>query len=774
MHIRDLHVAQLHGGLASDFAGMLLASAGARVTRVDDGLDDLRRRSDQSEDARFWTSLDVWLNRSKRHAPMATLSALLPTCQVVIDDLSPEARRGAGWAPVPTPVPATWIIITPWGSDRWWVPGSDLTAAAVAGAIWPIGRSDREPIVPPHDSSTVQAGTVAAILAAASVRDLRPVVLDVSISEVISAYASMNALLFHWEREGHRAARSGGAYPYTILPCLDGHVCIAARTNSEWHRLLRALGSPHWAEDERFQDVRTIARKHADEADILLCETLRQFTQDQLLQLAAEYGCTIAPVRSIADVSKDADLRSRGTLLDPSESVENSDLRTTALAPALTWFSSPILPHRSNPVRRTKSAESARHLRGWLPLSGLRILDFGWIVSAPLTGLFAAALGAEVIKVESATRLDNMRRHGATINGQIDWQLVNCVPMFHALNRGKRSFVVDIKTPDGLSAVKELIRHSDAVIENFTVGTFERLGLDDSTLQALNPKVIRISLTATGRTGRLSLMRGYAASTGALAGLEGSVGYSDNDLTGMLTFGLADFVSGAMAAFALVAALSRRNDGYQSIDASQLDANVVCLGIGFAASTAGWTTRPGNHRYTQAPCGVFRSKDGGYVALTASDDEAWRGLAPLLGLAPNDHATLTDRRTHASELTGRLSRWISQRERDDAVALLREHGQDAAPVLSMHERRIAEIFATRHADAHIVLGNGSQVQIPLQPWLAGSLDRTGDDWRAPDFGADTVEIARDILKTPARDLKRLIAAGVLGVPAAPTTSQAKG
>jgi crotonobetainyl-CoA:carnitine CoA-transferase CaiB-like acyl-CoA transferase len=162
------------------------------------------------------------------------------------------------------------------------------------------------------------------------------------------------------------------------------------------------------------------------------------------------------------------------------------------------------------------------------------------------------------------------------------------------------------------------------------------------------------------------------------------------------------------------------------------------------------------------------------VALTTIDDKAWRGLAPLLGLAPNDNARLTDRRRHASELTGHLSRWISQRERDDAVALLREHGQDAAPVLSMHERRSAEIFAARHADAHILLGNGSQVQIPLQPWLVGSLERTGDDWRAPDFGADTVEIAREILKTPARDIKRLIAAGVLGVPAATATSRAKG
>ena len=139
---------------------------------------------------------------------------------------------------------------------------------------------------------------------------------------------------------------------------------------------------------------------------------------------------------------------------------------------------------------------------------------------------------------------DNLRLRGATRGGHVDWARADNVPLHHALNRGKRSFSVDLKRDEGLEIVRQLVARSDGLIENFTVGALERMGLPDDVLRLLNPNLVRVSLTPAGRRGSLAGLRGYAATTGALAGLEGSVGYPDSDgPTGMLNFGIADYAA---------------------------------------------------------------------------------------------------------------------------------------------------------------------------------------------------------------------------------------
>ncbi len=753
MSLKGVRVVEAGGGFASRFAGFLLAAAGAEVTvavTASGGIVD-----EDEPTYVYWATLAAWLDSDKRFvsASLRThFDDLAGQADVVVEDLQPDERLRLGFAPVPEQLTVPWVAITPFGAARWVELGSDLTAAAIAAAVWPIGRPDREPLTMPYHQASIQAGTIAAMLAAAAIVGASaPRLIDVAIAEVVAAYATVNGSLFVWEREGHRAAHSGGAYPYTLLPCADGYVCLVARSNAEWRRLLRALGNPDWASDARFQDVREIARFHADEADELMRGTLARFTREQLLARAAEVGCAIAPVRDFEDLVVDPDLRRRGIIVD-----REAAGRSVAV-PRLPWLER--LANAAPDPRAPKVPTDDP----WQPLAGKRILDFGWVVSAPLVGMLTSALGADVIKVESMGRSDNMRLRGALRHDGIDWSRANNSPTFHLLNRGKRSFGVNLKTEAGQELIKQLVRTADAVVENYTVGAFERLGLDDRTLAALHPDLVRLSLTAAGRDGRLATLRGYAATTGALAGLEGSVGYaSEPGPTGMLTFGIADYAAGALAAFVLVAALHGAT-GYRSIDASQMEANVVGLGEGFAALAARWPTRPGNRSYLDAPCGVYRCTDGGYIALEVAGDDEWGRLARLLSLLHDDSfTTASARRAAADRLNSHVAAWTALIPRDEAVGELKAHRLRAAPVLNLAERKTYELFISRGFDVPITMGNGETVLAPSAPWLAGT--RPGSLRRAPGLGESTDEICRDLLGLGSDRIEALKACGVLEVP----------
>src|SRR5512137_2441102 len=132
------------------------------------------------------------------------------------------------------------------------------------------------------------------------------------------------------------------------------------------------------------------------------------------------------------------------------------------------------------------------------PLDGYRVLDFGTAWAAPMATQLLADIGAEVIKVETATHLDGLRIGrpvvGDDIAGGDEGKWPDMQPVFHGLNRNKLSFSVDAKHPEGLEIIKQLIKISDVVSDNFSPGAMPRLGLDHKSLQAIKPDIISISL----------------------------------------------------------------------------------------------------------------------------------------------------------------------------------------------------------------------------------------------------------------------------------------
>ena len=324
-------------------------------------------------------------------------------------------------------------------------------------------------------------------------------------------------------------------------------------------------------------------------------------------------------------------------------------------------------------------------------LSGYRVLDFGWVLAGAIPGMALADMGAEVIKIETRQRLDYMRLGRPIVGDQPDPEQN---PMFHNVNRNKLSVTLNIAEPAAVALAKRLAAHCDVVIENFSPGVMERLGLDYATLRAIKPDIVMASISSTGQEGPLRDLRAYAPSIGALSGLDSTMGYAGGRPLGF-KHAFGDICGALHAVFAIAAALYHRNRTGQGqyIDASMLRATVATQGIGLMEQAlTGRALQPrGNYDPTLAPYGHYPcAGDDQWVSIAVATPDEWRGLVTAIGSpgwADDDRFRSQYRRQrHRKELDELLAGWTSQQDAAAVTALLQTHGVAAAPVLSAEER----------------------------------------------------------------------------------------
>ena len=212
-----------------------------------------------------------------------------------------------------------------------------------------------------------------------------------------------------------------------------------------------------------------------------------------------------------------------------------------------------------------------------LPLHGVRVLELCWVWSGPLLGQLLADLGAEVIKVEWYKRFDLYRTRGVErLAGQVPEQLRREMSQsFHGLNRNKIGVTLDLKQVAHKDAFLDLVEVSDLVIENFTYGTIERLGIGYEVLSEINPSIVLLSLSAYGGASRLAEMRSYGLALSSLSGLENLiVDPKTEEFLGSPTFVSSDPNAASYGLeIALAGILDARNLGHGShIEMSQLEA----------------------------------------------------------------------------------------------------------------------------------------------------------------------------------------------------------
>ena len=394
------------------------------------------------------------------------------------------------------------------------------------------------------------------------------------------------------------------------------------------------------------------------------------------------------------------------------------------------------------------------------PLAGYRVLDFGWVLAGAIPGMVLADMGAEVIKVETRQRLDYMRQGRPIIGTERDPEQH---PMFHNVNRGKLSVTLNTNHAEAVALARRLAAHCDVVIENFSPGVMERLGLSYNDLKAVRDDIVMVSVSSNGQTGPLRDLRAYAPSIGAMAGLDSTLGYEGERPLG-LKHAYADIAGALHAVFAIVSALyrRRRTGRGQYIDLSMLKATAATLGAGLMEYEAtGRVLGPmGNYDPTMAPYGNYPLPGRRPLGLNSRGQR--RRVARAGG--GDGVARMGIRRAFRQPLpaspkpprTGRsdIAEWTSARDAWEITELLQSRGVAAMPVMDAEER-----LYDRHNRERGLYREIEHPALGVEPIfnLMWNLDKTPPSIRshAPTLGQHNRQVLCDMLGLSQSELSDL-------------------
>jgi benzylsuccinate CoA-transferase BbsF subunit len=393
------------------------------------------------------------------------------------------------------------------------------------------------------------------------------------------------------------------------------------------------------------------------------------------------------------------------------------------------------------------------------PLDGYRVLDFGWVLAGALPGMILADMGAEVLKVETRQRMDYMRLGRPIVGDEPDPEQH---PLFHNVNRGKLSIALNTTKPQAVDVIKNLVKHCDVVVENFSPGVMDRLGLGYDVLSGIKPEIVMASISSNGQTGPLRDLRAYAPSIGALSGLDSTLGYEGERPLG-LKHAYADIVGALHSVFAIVSALHQkeRTGQGQYIDVSMLRATVATMGAGLMEyeMTGRVMGTNGNFDPVMAPYGNYPCQgDDTWVSIAVRTEEEWQGLKEALGnpswCEEERFASRYSRLQNRQELDADLATWTRERTAGDITELLQAKGVAAIPVMGAEDRLFNPHFRERglYSDIeHPALGAEPIYNIM---W---NLDKTPPSIRrhAPLLGEHNQQIFGGLLGMATEEITRL-------------------
>lgn len=323
-------------------------------------------------------------------------------------------------------------------------------------------------------------------------------------------------------------------------------------------------------------------------------------------------------------------------------------------------------------------------------LKGVKVVDFGWAIVSPLTATYLGFLGAEVITVESSTRLNIIRQGGPFKDG---------IPhpdrsaFYTNYNTGKYSIALDLKKPQGMEIAKKLIQRADVLVENFAPGVMGRLGLDYESVKKINPALIYVSSSQLGQSGPHSQFRGMGVQGAAMAGLYAVTGWPGGEPVG--PFGAyTDFVAPRFLLPAVLAALlHRRKTGKgMYIEQSQVEAGLNFIAPALMDYLVNGVIRycPGNRQPNAAPHGAYRCQgEDRWCVIAVSSDEEWKALCRAMGNPPWTEdprlSTLLGRKENEAELDGLVELWTAAHGAEDVMEHLQEAGVPAGVVATAED-----------------------------------------------------------------------------------------
>lgn len=414
----------------------------------------------------------------------------------------------------------------------------------------------------------------------------------------------------------------------------------------------------------------------------------------------------------------------------------------------------------SGPERIGTEPDDTQRGRG--PLSSIRVADFSHIAAGPYSTLQLAYFGADVIKVESSRHLDGWR----TRDGNADKEESR---PFADHNKNKRSVSIDLKHPDGVRLAKRLVSACDVVVENFSLGVMERLGLGYDVLRQVRPGLVMMSLQGLGRSGPRRDWVTWGPSLMPLCGLTYLWNHPDApEPTGSQT-SYPDYVVALHAATVVLAALRRRDrtgDGCH-LELAQSEVTATMIGEAFVdAYLTGRDPVPhGNGHPQWAPHGCYPcAGEDRWCVIAVMDDTQWRSLADLIGRGDlredSGLGSAEGRRRRAAELDGVIGEWTRARTPREVMELCQGHGI-AAGVVANGE----DVVTDPNLSSRGFLVDTDHPRQPglLLPSVAVHLSATpgGVHHPAPLLGEHTREVLAEVCHLDDADIESLDCAEVL-------------
>jgi crotonobetainyl-CoA:carnitine CoA-transferase CaiB-like acyl-CoA transferase len=397
------------------------------------------------------------------------------------------------------------------------------------------------------------------------------------------------------------------------------------------------------------------------------------------------------------------------------------------------------------------------------PLEGLRVIEMGQLIAAPFAGHLLADFGADLVKVELPGEGDSLRQWGQNrVNGRTLWWSV--------MSRNKRCITLNLRVPEGQRLLKELIKKSDALIENFRPGTLERWGLSPAELFEVNPGLVIARVSGFGQTGPYASRGGYASVGEAMGGLRYVNGYP-NQPPPRTGISLGDPLAGMFATLGLLMAL-RWRDYSGSRRGQVIDASIMESCYALMESTITEYDKLGVVRQPSgtglkgiAPSNIYRSKDGKWVVIAANADNLFRRLCKLMGqleLAEdarfNSHAA---RGANSDVLDTIISDWVVQHDAKELDTLLNDAGVVCGPIYT-----IADIYNDPHYAAREMIVRmkddffGDLAMPGVVPKLTESPGKLR--WTGPqELGPHNSEVYGELLGLSQDDIDQLKTSGVI-------------
>ena len=553
-------------------------------------------------------------------------------------------------------------------------------------------------------------------------------------------------------RSRQGATRGGNAIG-PRLPTSDGWVAISPREVGQWASWLHLLGDPEWGSEPRFATLADRAQNY-DALYDLMAEWSITRTRSEIADLCQERHIPAFPFGSPADRLSDPQLEYRKFF----EKLERPDAEPI-LAPQPPFGLPksdyvPPAPGKMGEVAWLPRAAAPAPRRsgkpGALPLEGVRVLDFSWVIAGPTGTRYLALMGAEVIKIENPSRPDNAR--AGTLH--------------NVIGQSKLGMSIDLKAEGALAAVQRLVKDTDVVVDNFATGVMERFGLGYEDLCAIRPDIIQLSSSGLGRSGPHSDWVAYGSLLDAYVGFLDEAEVGRPPKSGMAWI---DPLAGLFLGFAVVAALRERDrtGAGRHIDFSMVEAVLWTMTDALAcAQIPDAKMHPaGNDSATHVPHNLYRAMgDDRWLAIAVTNDEEWRSLCTLVP-ALDDLASLNEeqRRAQRDDIDGWLAAWVRARDSFETMDLLERAGVPASATYSSDDLFTDEHLRARGFYQPVHEADGVEHLLPRLPW------RWGDDSLiqlrpAPGLGTDNRHILVKLAGLSEVDTDALELAGAFGRP----------